>query len=215
MGTMMLLAAGIDWPVTITAIKDTVLALAAILTAVVALIGLSKWRQELKGRADFETARSYVRATYKLRDEIGSARAPFVRASELPEGYYQHGNDRSDQDEADAWAKVFQSRLNPVQQALQELDVHALEAESLWGANARVGAIELQRCVARLQASMSSSVHDKAIGNLGFESDPDLADKIEKSIFGLIDDEDNPLSKRIRDAIAEIERTVRPYLSRR
>ncbi len=43
-------------PETITAAKDILLALAGIVTAGVAMKGLSTWRRQLCGTADFETA---------------------------------------------------------------------------------------------------------------------------------------------------------------
>ena len=52
----------------ITAGKDIALAGAAIVTATVAIKGLNTWARQLRGTADFETARAMSKVTYKLRD---------------------------------------------------------------------------------------------------------------------------------------------------
>jgi hypothetical protein len=67
--------------------KDLAIAGAAVTTAIVAYRGLQKWREELRGKADFEVARGLVRATFKLRDEIQSCRSPLIRGAEYPQGY--------------------------------------------------------------------------------------------------------------------------------
>ena len=88
----------------ITAIKDVLIGGAAIATASVAVIGLKSWSRELRGRADFEVARGLIRATYKLRDELRASRAPFIRAHEFPEGYYNPAGTSTPEKEAQAWA---------------------------------------------------------------------------------------------------------------
>lgn len=115
--------------------KDFVVALAAIVTAAVAVVGLRKWRKELRGKAHFDAARGLIRATYKLRDELRNSRAPLVRAAEFPQNYPpQPPNHRA---EAEAWAHVYSKRFTPVREALQEFDSQGLEAEALWGNEVR------------------------------------------------------------------------------
>jgi hypothetical protein len=59
----------IDWPAFFGALKDLALAGAAVVTAWVAVRALQKWREELRGKTDFEIARGLARAMYKLRDD--------------------------------------------------------------------------------------------------------------------------------------------------
>lgn len=99
----------IDWPLTITAIKDLLLGGAAVATASVAVAGLKRWRLELRGKADFEAARALARATYKLRDELAICRSPFVRGQEFPPSYYASPK-RTAQEEKEGWAYVYENR---------------------------------------------------------------------------------------------------------
>ena len=79
-----------NWPLIITAAKDVVLGLAAAVTASVAVVGLKRWRRELRGKADSEAARALSRVTYNLRDQIALCRSPFILASLCTEHGHFH-----------------------------------------------------------------------------------------------------------------------------
>jgi hypothetical protein len=154
------------WPEIIAAIKDVLVALAAAITAIVAIVGLTSWRRELKGKAEFEVARNLIRATYALRDAVQDSRAPFVSGGEFPSGY-GHANPSSD-DEAQAFGYVFKKRWTPVSKAVQEVDTQTLEAEAFWGAEIRSKTDTLRQCVGELRAAMVAFVDDKKVGGARF-----------------------------------------------
>ena len=79
--------------------KDIFLAIAAAITAIVAVMGLRSWSRELKGKAEFEAARNLALATYKLRDALRECRSPFYEISELA-GYNPGWGGSADQAEA-------------------------------------------------------------------------------------------------------------------
>lgn len=117
----------------LTLSKDAVVALAAAVTGTVAVVGLSNWNRELRGKASFEVARSLARATYKLRDELRHSRSPLLSASEFPEGYVGHLGQNSSRERADALAYVYGNRWKHVYEALESFDTNTLEAEAMWG----------------------------------------------------------------------------------
>lgn len=82
---------------TFSIIQDICVSIAAIVTAVAAWRGLESWRAELGGRAEFEAARSLIKATYNLRDVLDVFRDPWIRSQELPKGYGNtaYGNART------------------------------------------------------------------------------------------------------------------------
>ncbi|MCE5233220.1 MAG: hypothetical protein ABFC67_00010 [Mizugakiibacter sp.] len=125
-----------DAPQLITAIKDSVLALSAAVTAGVAVFGVNKWRQELNGKARFEAARALAKAAYNLRDQIHGARSPLITPDEFPSGYSQKQRP-SNGEKRDAYAHLYSNRWKPVRAAVAEFEVQALEAEALWGASVR------------------------------------------------------------------------------
>lgn len=77
------------WPEIIAAIKDVLVGLAAAITAGVAIVGITSWQRELRGKAEFRVARTLMRATYGLRDAVQDCRAPFISGAEFPSGYGQ------------------------------------------------------------------------------------------------------------------------------
>lgn len=203
----------IDWPLTITAIKDVLLGAAAIVTASVAVIGLKRWRLELRGKADFEAARLMARATYKLRDELAICRAPFVRAQEFPSAYHAVTH-RTPQQEAEGWVHVYKARWEPVGAAIQEFETQALEAEALWGTAARERTQALRSCVVELNIAIESVIDDKAVGGQNFVADPGFGKRMRAMVSASGHDRSNELSKNITSAVDGIEQMLRPHLAR-
>lgn len=202
-----------SWPEIIAVAKDIVLAVAAIVTASAAWLGLTKWRDELRGRVNFDVARGLARATYRLRDELRSARSPLIRGAEFPPGYKgQPGS--TGQAEAQAWAYVYKNRWEPVAQALREFEAQSLEAEALWGAEIRELCQTLGKCALELFISMETMIEDKVAGGQNFASDREFGVRVRADVSASASAKDNPLSNRIAAAVGGIEARLRGHLSR-
>lgn len=202
-----------EWPQIVTAIKDIVLAVAAGITAFVAVSGIRKWRQELEGRAGFEAARSLAKATYRLRDELHSCRSPLITGNEFPPGYFDNRNPSSDE-QARATAHVYKSRWEPVKEATAEFDAQVLEAESLWGGPIREKTATLRNCVVELRVAIEAVIDDKASGGADFKSDPEFGKKMRRIVSGTASSKDNPLSQQISTSVAAIESELKQHLGR-
>ena len=114
----------------ILVLKDILIKIiAAATTAVVAVKGLRSWSRELKGKAEFETARSLALATYKLRDALRECRSPFYDNSELVH-YNPAWAGPPDQADANEYAYIYKKRFVPVFADVQQFDSHVLEAEA-------------------------------------------------------------------------------------
>jgi len=200
-------------PEIITAVKDVVLAIAAAVTAIIAILGLKSWYRELRGRAEFDAARGLARATYRLRDELAACRSPFIRASEFPSSY--QGRDKSSpKEEAEALAHVYKYRWEPVWKAIQEFDAQALEAESLWGKEIRTKSDALRDCAKELSVGMEAMIDNELSGGRNFESDRNFAKQIRARVSASGSDEENPLSRKVAVAVDGIEALLRPHLKR-
>lgn len=196
----------------IATIKDVVLALAGATTAVVAVVGLQRWRQELHGKAGFEVARTLAKATYRLRDEMEAVRRPLISSSEFPEGYAATGKDRDPEQRADAYAHVFKTRWIPLSAALQDFDTQTLEAEALFGSEIRVRTDGLRALIRQLNVDTEALVANAAAGDAHFSSDPDFGKKIRSNVFST--GSENKFSALIVNATAGIENVLRPHLRR-
>jgi len=198
----------------ITAIKDTCLSVAAIITVLVAISGLKSWKKELRGKADFEVARGLIRATYKLRDEITYSRSPFTSVNEFPEDY--DPLNKSAEKKAEAWAYIFMNRWKPITDAIQEFEAQTLEAEALWGKDIKDIAFELRRCSQTLRIAMEAMVSNMASDNEDFKSDKDFCQKIKSEVWqgwGGSKGKDE-LGDEIKIAVENIEKELRPHLKR-
>lgn len=191
-------------------VRDAIVGAAAAVTATVAVIGLSNWNRELKGKATFDVARGLARSTYKLRDEIRNCRSPFLAASEFPEG---SGSGRSPKEEAQRLAHVYGNRWKFVWEALQEFDTNTLEAEAIWGSEVRAKTDALRQCVRELRVAIDAMIQDAASGGEDFRSDREFGKEI-RSKVSTASGAANELTQRIDAAIQGIESVVRPHLKR-
>jgi hypothetical protein len=177
-------------------------------------IGLSKWKQELKGKTDFDAARHLITATYKLRDQVQICRSPFYSAHEFPEDYKGGRGDHSSEEETRAWLHIYRNRWEPVWAALQEFDARTLEAEALWGQTVRARTDALRLCVKELNVAIDAVVADKAVRGENFKSDREFGRQMRSVVAASRDDQSNDLNQKLAKAITGIEDEVRPHLRR-
>lgn len=191
--------------------KDILLGIAAIVTAGLAWKGLNRWSAELKGKSEFEVARNLIRATYKLRDAIQSCRNPLMSIYKDPEGGRDNPvtSSTKQEQEAEALAYAYNNRMQPVWDALRELDLHTLEAEVLWGKEIRLHTDKLRHSANRLFIALQDYIPDKASGGNYLKQDEAYAKQIRNTVFA---SGENTFSTEITSVITEIETIVRPHL---
>jgi len=194
-------------------VRDVVVALAAAVTATVAVVGLSTWSRELRGKATFEVARALARSTYKLRDEIKNCRTGFLAASEFPEGYGARLGQSSAREEANALAHVYGNRWKNVWEALQEFDTTTLEAEAIWGSEIRARTDALRQCVRELRAAIDAVIENTAARGENFTTNREF-EKEMRSKVSTASGKENAFTIAIEAAIQGIESVVRPHLKR-
>jgi len=64
-------------------IKEILVSIAAITTAVVAIKGLRLWRSQLKGTTKYQVSQKLLEKTYKLQDALRLARGAWMSVGEL------------------------------------------------------------------------------------------------------------------------------------
>ena len=197
----------------IALIKDATIAIAAAVTATVAVIGLSNWNRELRGKATFEIARALAKATYKLRDEIKNCRTAFLSASEFPRGYGSRSDQTSYHEEADALAHVYSNRWKFVWDALQEFDTNTLEAEAIWGKEIRTNTDALRQCVRELRAAIDAVINDTVTGGENFKANREFGKEM-RGMVSTTSGSDSTLTRAIETVIEGIESVIRPHLKR-
>lgn len=117
-----------------------------VLALVIAWMGLSTWRRQLRGTHDFELARRILQAVYMLRNAIDGVRHPYMaveEAREMPE------------DASGPWqAYAYQARWDRVTAAQEELAVGLIEAEVVWDDLLVQDAVDLRSHVNKLSVTI-------------------------------------------------------------
>lgn len=194
-------------------LRDVVVSGAAIITASVACIGLSSWKRQLAGKAEFEASLGLAKAAYKLRDEIQGCRSPIVSGSEFPEGY---SSIRAEpQQVTEAWMYVYSNRWRLLQGALREFDAACLEAEALWGEGIRDKSTVLVRCIGKLYGAIDAFINDKKSEGENFRHDREFGKGVMSLLHSSGLDAQDPLTQDIIAAVQGIDDFVRPHLSRK
>lgn len=166
---------------------------------VVAIIGLSTWRRQLKGTAEYDLTRRLMFTVYKLRDALEGVRDPFLSVAEGRDG------------PADApWEVVaYDKRWSKVREALIELDVVSLECEVIWGNAVRELKTEIIGNVRTLSAAVTAYARIK----LDKRSRRELTDLQEVTLYR-VDEADDKYSESLRKSVSDYENFVKPHLKR-
>lgn len=197
----------------ISVVKDILIGAAALTTAIVAIMGLKSWRRELYGKVNFEIARNLLRASYSVRDELQNSRLPFVGAWEFPPDYHAR-DDATRRQKADAWSFVYRNRWAPVRDALRELETSSLEAEVLWGADVRTATDSLLGCARAVRIAMEAIVENEASEGQNFDRDRSYGVEMRSAAQASPQNNENPTSVAVLEAINRIESLTKPHLRR-
>lgn len=194
-------------PETSSLIQDLasiITALAAVAGLILAVMGFSTWRDQLRGRTDYELARRYLRAAYKVRDSIRFVRNPFITVEEsnaaLKEADLQNNNSDHKSTDRDTQRAVYAWRWKEVKEAVSDLKVELLEAEVSWGKEAIDTQKDLHACMIKIFVAVKSHLGPSELR--------------EKNDRDLIYDcgEDDEFNKSLNLAVEKIERYLAPHL---
>ena len=200
-----------------TIFHNIAVGISALVTAGMAFPGLKHWTRQLrrKNNLDLEAARNILRATYKIKEAVGSCRDPFLAAGEFPKDYDHQSNDPNHH--ARSHAHVYNNRWEHVRNARQEFDAAVLEAEILWGRDVQAKAEELRKCLQELFRALYAYVRNIESDGAHFKEDEKRKAQVEW-VIGLTRKPNEQFiaedwfEKYGDDAIAGIETFVRPHL---
>ena len=98
----------------LTGLKEVVVTIAAATGAFVAYKGLTKWKKELKGRSNHETAKLILTSTFNVRKAVHIVRNNWISLDEYPTS--QNVSD------ADKYTHMFKQRWEILDSAIHELE---------------------------------------------------------------------------------------------
>jgi hypothetical protein len=197
----------------VSLVRDALTGCAALVGAVVAVIGLNAWHRQLKGKTDYELARRLLKAAYKVRDAIRSVRNPAIFEGEARAAQKEVEIDepalKQNPNAARAFS-VYQFRWKRLAEAMAELDAESFEAEISWGEGIKVKIREVRKLVHELRLAINSHIDAAA----GMGRQPIASTESHRATLYDTCDLENPdvFTCRVQAAVSAIEDSLRPHL---
>lgn len=180
-------------------IASYITALAAAWGLVVAIIGLNAWKKQLKGKTDYELARRYLKALYKMRNAFSHVRNPWVPIGESMAALKEKGYTEADHsDNRKVNAAIYSRRWEKMMEASSDLDIESLEAEVSWG-NEATGLLDE---IYGLRGKLLSHINRLIEGQEEIRPDREILYEVEGDKFSL----------EVKGAIKKIVDYLRPHL---
>lgn len=132
-------------------IKDIVLIITTLATASVAIISISKWKNEFKGKKYFEISYKFLKSVYRLRDNFTALRANFISINEmLP-------NDKNIKNyDYENTQFVISNRLKYFNEAFNEFNSILPEIEALFGTELKEKCVHIKDVLFLYQDNLNS-----------------------------------------------------------
>lgn len=185
-------------------IKDFVTFILTVSGLIIAGMGLSTWRKQIKGVKEFETSYNLHYSLLRLRNAIKHVRNPAIWGAENYKAIQYFKNkypDRIDDKglEKNSDVYVYEMRWEEITEAYTEMESHLLAAEVLWGSEVLDKIMPLKKKVVELNISLKQYLDPRfrtdthknlsdIIYDQGDEKDQDAFSKeIAKAIEGIAD----------------------------
>lgn len=193
-------------------IAEYISAFATVGAVVVGSGGLWVWRQKLTGETEHELARRLLTALYRVRERIKAARSPMITGGEFEAAAEEAGVEEAQRERGvgytdEATRAVYDRRWQKVSDAMSDLNVEALEAEAVWGEEAKEALQSVRNCVGELFSLMSQHVR---YATEGPPRDDERKREIQERFWGI--GEEDELGDQLDQAIEAVEQLARPYL---
>ena len=173
-----------------------VTAAAAAATAVAAWCGLHTWRRKIRAESELEVARGLLRSALRVRNAIRHARGRFFAP-------------RPDMPSDESWVSAWHARMKSMFDTLTEFDAQILEAEALWGEQAKRASGPLD-CAS--QGYMRATL--RYVGEQ-LDERYQLTQEELKQARGLaweVPGEEDAFAQELEEAMRKLEEFARPYL---
>jgi hypothetical protein len=196
-------------------IKEFILTAVAVAAAVVAIIGLTTWRRQLGGTAEYELARRILKEVYQFREALQSVRFPFISVREMELTEEDGPPPTNDKDKRyRELAKAYQNRYIRVNETKSALEATLLEVEVLWGTELIAKVRKLYNWDGELYAAILD--HLDAISSdvsHGGRQSVDIK-KTRDTMNARGDKNKDEFLQGLQADIQEIEKDVKPHLKR-
>ena len=195
-------------------VKDLVVALSAVTTVAIAVIGLNIWKRQLTSKTKFEIARKFLESIYKVRDALEDLRSPFMSSQETQEAIDEAQQfteeEKKNLTHNQQISLTFNKRWKPVYDARQELRACLFQAEVIWGWEVKDKIEGFNECIRSLFTAISTYT---MICNDRHQKNAEMFKNVQNIVFKTsADPNEDKFTKRLNDSIKIIEEYMRPYI---
>lgn len=194
--------------------KNIITIVAAIIGAIVAILGLRAWRRQLQGKTEYEISKDILKSVYTLVEAIKVVRNPFVSSGEINSSLKDEGLDldiRDDDYDFISTRIVFHRRWKMVSDALSSLSLVMIEAKVILGNDIDGLFLPLNEQVRELWNGI-----DTVLRSMNFRLRDSLKPdelQIARSItYGIHDDGTDKYSNRLKRNVEKIEEHFQQFL---
>ena len=184
--------------------------------------GLTTWKRQLKGNAEYDIARKILYLAYKVRRGVEIVRNPFMSVYEMLDFDFP-ANLSEKEKEKFGIRKAFEKRFQLLNSTRDQLLVDILEGEVLWGKEIRKITYEYLRTVVKLDLAVTD--HLKAQTEEGrMQFGKEYWDKRQGEVDDIIYDlspnsidihPDDKFAVELNEKIEAIENYLKKYLHRK
>lgn len=183
---------------------DLLVRLAPLAALVIAAMGLTTWRRQIKGTDKYKVASELMLETYRVREGIGVVRSALVQ--------FRPTDDKSvskEMNEFFGYVETMERRWKEVTEPVVQLSLIALKAEVHLSKEIKKEVDELMRLVRELQVTYEQYLDVKR-PNSGFSLDSDF-DKEARAVLWAKPTGDD-FKKRLLAQVEKIENLTRKFL---
>jgi len=180
----------------------------------IAILGLSAWKRQLKGNAEYELSKRLLKAVYLVRDGLAFVRNPWtllgeqVKASE-EEGLKPLHKPFDEKQELETQRAVFAQRWQHLMEQVTAFEVVGIEAEVIWKESFtahRDTLLELKRKLHSTAWLYFTKLENPRNGDSPSEEERRVMS------YSAGDPGGDPFSKEITGCVSGFESFVKPHL---
>ncbi len=195
--------------------KDILVGASAVATTFFAYSGVTAWKKELKGKAEYQLAKDVLKSVYRVREAFKHVRNPAIFQYEYPEDMAEPSGHLKQEHKYEGTAHVYENRWKEMTKAFAELEEHHLEAQVEWGAKFQDVIVDLRSCRADLLVVIQMMLQQTKNPRL-FPYNASNEKKKDTVLYYYIDsDTENEFTLKIEQAMDKFEVWLRPHIEQR
>jgi len=195
-------------------LSDIAIGVAAVIVAVVGLVGLRTWRKELTGRAKFEVSRNVMLLAFKLKADFEWATNLATYSEEFVDRPHGENESQAESSVLNEW-HARHRRLKPLVEDLHKLLTAGWEAEILLGEDSGKSVSEAIGIFRRNYAELATAIESyfeqtyREANRTSVNTAQDWLKELRKIIYSA---PDAKLLKQIDEATAQLASTLKAYV---